>query len=179
MATNLIILYSFLSILVLILFSGYMVKVSSLKKAKKPAKAQEESRKIDFTLKGDIYELGKLAIILEDLERYQIPLKTILELNVIIEEVFVSIVNHQKGTSLDNKVSITLSLEPGQVVVSVRDRNEEFDPTLIEKIDLNAPIEEISFRGLGFHLVRHLADGVSYQRIKGENVLTVTKAYPI
>jgi anti-sigma regulatory factor (Ser/Thr protein kinase) len=175
MNSHQIIIFSFLAVVVLIIFSGYLVKIYRNKKKKTtgPSKA----RKIDFELKGDIFELGKLAIILDDLERYQVPLKTILELNIIIEEVFSSIVSRLKENQKDRTVYITLMLENNQIMVSIKDQNDEFDPTVIPKIDLNAPIEEISFHGLGFHLVRNLADQLSYQRLEGQNLLTLKKTY--
>jgi anti-sigma regulatory factor (Ser/Thr protein kinase) len=45
------------------------------------------------------------------------------------------------------------------------------------RIDLNAPIEEISFQGLGFHMVRHLASHLHYQRLEDQNILTIKKTY--
>ena len=70
-----------------------------------------------------------------------------------------------------------LTVEPGQIAACIRDRNEEFNPTVMPRIDLNAPIEEISFQGLGFHLVRHLADYLGYQRTEGQNILTIRKTF--
>ncbi len=104
------------------------------------------------------------------MERHQVPIKTIFELNVILEEVFVSIVHHCKEGKANKMVHFRLLLDPGLVTVFITDHNDAFDPTVIPAIDLNAPLEEISFRGLGFHLVRHLANEISYQRVEGQNV---------
>ncbi|MEI6575845.1 MAG: ATP-binding protein [Bacteroidota bacterium] len=177
MTLNQIILFSFFTIVAIILASGYLRKIYHKKLEKKKTLVPQGPRKIDFELKGDIFELSKLAIILEDLERYEIPVKTIFELNVIIEEIFSGIVTrHQEGVH-DNKIIITLILELGQIMVCIKDNNDEFDPTVIPAIDLNAPIEEISFQGLGFHMIRHLADQLSYQRLDGQNVLSLRKTY--
>lgn len=179
MTSHQIILFSFLSLVTLIIAAGYMVRIYRNEKEKNRAPGRREVKKIDFELKGDIFELDKLAIVLEDLIRYQVPVKTILDLNIILEEVYTSIVNHQEEIQHDKKVRITLTLEPGQVMVNIKDRNEEFNPTVIQPIDLNAPIEEISFQGLGFHMVRHLADHLSYQWLEGQNILTIRKTYAI
>jgi serine/threonine-protein kinase RsbW len=177
MNLNQLILVSFISIVGLILLSGFLVKVFYTKMQKKTGPIRQEAKKIDLVLRAEIFELTKLAIVLEDLERYDIPVKTILELNIIIEEVFTSIVSYKVEGSKGEKVFITLSLEAGNVIVTIKDMNEEFDPTVIPVVDLNAPLEEISFRGLSFHMVRHLADEMNYQRMKDQNILTIKKIY--
>lgn len=178
MTLNLAILYSFLSIIFVTIFSAYLLKIYRKRKERVRVPEPQGEKKIDIELKGDIYELGKLAIILDDLVRYNVPVKTILDLNIILEEVYTIIINHRKGDQTDLKVLITLILEYSQIMAIVKDRNDEFDPTAMPKIDLNAPIEEISFQGLGFHMISHLADGLSYQRLEGLNILTIRKIYP-
>jgi serine/threonine-protein kinase RsbW len=178
MTVNQIILFTFLSVVAFIILSGYLVKIYRSHKEKNRAPESQGARKIEIELKGDIFELGNLAIILEDLVRYKVPVKTILDLNIILEEVYTSIVNHRKEGQDDHKVHITLVLEGVRITASVKDRNDEFNPTVIPAIDLNAPLEEISFQGLGFHLVRHMADHLSYKRLEGQNILTIMKNYP-
>ncbi|MHC1708668.1 MAG: ATP-binding protein [Bacteroidales bacterium] len=172
-----IILVSFVSVTLLILIWGYLLKVYRLKKVKNRGPADQKGKQIEITLKGDVFELGQLSLVLEDLERYQVPFKTILELNIILEEVFTGIINRQKAGQHETRVFITLYVETGQISAHIRDFNERFDPTLIREIDLNAPIEEISFTGLGFHMVRKLADQLNYRWEKGQNILAVKKNY--
>jgi serine/threonine-protein kinase RsbW len=128
-------------------------------------------------LKGDIFELDKIAIILEDLERYQIPTKTILELNVIVEEVFTNIINQRKEGQPDNKILISLILEIDQIIIVIKDHNDEFNPLLVPEIDMNLPLEEMSFQWLNLHMVRHLTDHMSYRRMENQNILTLKKSY--
>jgi serine/threonine-protein kinase RsbW len=172
-----IILVTFMFAVGVILGAGYLTKNYRKKREKNRGPELHRIRKVDIDLKGDIFELDKIAIILEDLERYQIPTKTILELNVIIEEVFTNIINQRKEGQRDNKILITLMLEIDQIILCIKDRNDEFDPTVVPEIDLNVPLEEISFQWLGFHMVRHLTDHLSYQRVAGQNILTLKKAY--
>ena len=177
MTYNQIILNTFLSVVAITILSGYIVKFYRNKQSKKIATKPQETRRVNIELKGDIFELNKLTVILEDLIRYDIPIETIFELNIIIEEVFSSIINHQKVDSPDNKIQINLIINSGLVTVFIKDHNDEFDPTLIPKIDINAPLDEISFQGLGFHLVRHYADNLSYKRQNDMNILTIKKSF--
>jgi serine/threonine-protein kinase RsbW len=177
MTTNQIILYTFLSAVAIVIVSGYLTKSFRSKREKNRTSVPRKIRKIDIELKGDFFELDKIAIILDDLERYQIPTKTIIELNVIIEEVFTNIINLRKEGQHDNRILITLMVETDQIIIIIKDHNDEFNPTTLSEIDLNAPLEEISFQWLGFHMVRRLTDHLSYQRIEGQNVLTLKKNY--
>jgi serine/threonine-protein kinase RsbW len=177
MTLHVILLCAFLSVTALILLAAYLTRILRARLRKRREKEPPPDREIPIELKGDIFELDKLNIILEDLVRYDVPVKTILDLNIILEEVFTSIVNHHAEGQHDTNVHILLKLEAGVVTVTIRDRNEPFNPLVIPPIDLNAPLEEISFHGLGFHLVRHLADQLSYRRIGDENELTVKKTH--
>ncbi len=177
MTSNLSILITFLCIIVLTIAAAGILKIFRQRGEKVGTPELQGPKKIDILIKGDIFELGKLAIILDDLVRYDVPVKTILDLNIILEEVFNIVIKNQKAGQSDNKVLISLILENRQITAIIKDRNEPFDPTVMPKIDLNAPIEEISFQGLGFHMVRHLVDGMSYQRLDDRNVLTVKKGY--
>ena len=175
MTFNQSILFSFLLIIAVTIFSAFLLKIYRTRKAKSGVRENQGPKKIDIELKGDIFELDKLAIILDDLARYDVPVKTILNLNVILEEVYTGIISRRKEGQQSIKVLITLILELSQITAIIKDSNDEFDPTVIKKIDLNAPIEEISVQGLGFHMVMHLADHLSYQRLDGQNILTIRK----
>lgn len=174
---NQVILFAFISVVMLIILSGFLLKKYRRKQAKKKITEPLKVKKIDIALKGDIFELNKLSVILEDLERYGVPIKTIFELNIIIEEVFASIIHHQTPDSPDKRVLINLRIEKGKITANIKDWNEAFNPTLVPAVDLNAPLEEISFQGLGFHLVRKLADQVSYQRLNDQNILAIIKHF--
>ncbi len=177
MTTNHIILFSFISVIAIIILSGFLLRIYRNSRARHRTAEPSGAKQINFELKGDIFELASLAIILEDLVRYQVPVKTILDLNVILEEVYTSIVNHQDEDQPDKKVQISLLLDPGQITATIQDNNDEFNPTVIPAIDLNAPLEEISFQGLGFHMVRHLVGHMNYQRKEGRNILTIKKNF--
>jgi serine/threonine-protein kinase RsbW len=172
-----IILTVFLTSLGVILVAGFLTKRYRSKREKNREPEHHRVRKIDINLKGDIFELDKIAIILEDLERYQIPTKTILELNVIIEEVFTNILNQRKEGQQDSKILITLILEIDQIIIVIKDHNDPFNPTMVPEIDMNLPLEEMSFQWLNIHMVRHLTDQMSYRRMENQNILTLKKTY--
>ena len=178
MTPNIFILVSFLASIAVIMLSALLVK--AVRKNREKARPHDHGpvRRVEFELKGDIFELDQLSVIMDDLVRYQVPVKTILDLNIILEEVFTGIISRQPEDQPDKKVHFTLIPESKRITSIIRDNNAEFNPVAIPKIDLNAPLEEISFQGLGFHMIRKLADQISYQRQESRNVLTVKKNYP-
>jgi sigma-B regulation protein RsbU (phosphoserine phosphatase) len=50
-----------------------------------------------------------------------------------------------------------------------------FDPTEKEKADTSLSAEDRQIGGLGILLVRELMDTINYERINGQNVLTLIK----
>ena len=55
------------------------------------------------------------------------------------------------------------------------DSGVPFDPTAKEKADTSLSAEERQIGGLGILLVRELMDTINYERINGQNVLTLIK----
>jgi anti-sigma regulatory factor (Ser/Thr protein kinase) len=50
-----------------------------------------------------------------------------------------------------------------------------FDPTLVEKADTTLSAEERKIGGLGIYLVREFMDSINYERVDGNNILTLIK----
>lgn len=91
--------------------------------------------------------------------------------NLILEEVFVNIVDYSKG----NFVKVNVKYEDHTLTVEFIDDGVEFNP-LLEK-DPEAPdsIEDAKIGGLGIFLTKQMADDISYEYINGENHLKLTK----
>ena len=73
--------------------------------------------------------------------------------------------------------NIQLEVTADDVVVSfvLKDTGKPFDPTAMPKVDVDEYVATRSIGGLGIHLIRHYMDEVAYQRINGQNVLTMKK----
>ena len=57
----------------------------------------------------------------------------------------------------------------------IRDKGKPFDPTAQDEADTTLSLEERPIGGLGIYLVRQLMDSINYERIDGQNVLTLRK----
>ena len=92
------------------------------------------------------------------------------------EELAVNIIDYAYpggGGSLEIRCSEKSLDRRKYFCLQLRDRGIPFDPSAAPEPDTRAPARERSAGGLGIHLVRGLADSISYHRREDSNVLTV------
>jgi len=78
-----------------------------------------------------------------------------------VEELFTNMVKYGAGSTAP--VGLTLAAIAGGVEVTLVDRDvEPFDITRSPDVDIDAPIEKREPGGLGLHLIRKLAESVTY-----------------
>jgi len=65
--------------------------------------------------------------------------------------------------------------EDGKLVIQVRDKGIPFNPVRKKNPDMLLRMRRGLPGGLGVYFYRTLMDGLTYRRIRGENVLTVRK----
>ena len=65
--------------------------------------------------------------------------------------------------------------EDGKFVIQVRDKGIPFNPVRKKNPDMLLRLRRGLPGGLGVYFYRTLMDGLSYRRVRGENVLTVRK----
>lgn len=93
------------------------------------------------------------------------------DLALIAEELFTNCV---KYGAKSGEVVIGLARDGARVTLRIVDAGAPpFDPTAAAPADVAAPIEARHAGGLGIHLVRKLAERMSYERLDGANVVTV------
>lgn len=100
-------------------------------------------------------------------------------LRLAAEEVFTNIVLHGYRGAPEGMDDTAVTVEGGPrrtgAWVRFRDRAIPFDPTLVpDPVDLSCPIGERSAGGLGVYLIRLTTDEFTYQRVDGQNVVTIT-----
>jgi anti-sigma regulatory factor (Ser/Thr protein kinase) len=81
--------------------------------------------------------------------------------DLAVEELFTNMVKYGAGSTAP--VQLTLAAIAGGVEVTLVDRDvEPFDITQSPDVDIDAPIDERRPGGLGLHLIRRLAESVTY-----------------
>ena len=89
------------------------------------------------------------------------------------EEIATNVIKYGYDDDLEHEILAEAILSPGALVLRVRDDGHEFDPLRAPPPDLDAAIEDRPIGGLGIHLLRKLAERLSYERVGGHNVLTL------
>lgn len=106
--------------------------------------------------------------------------ETILQLELVVEEIFINISKYAYVPPDFGDVEITCSWEKDvmRVTLTFVDAGPEFDPLKRPDPDTSIPAEERNEGGLGIFLVKNNVDGISYRREGGKNILTVEKNLP-
>lgn len=102
-----------------------------------------------------------------------VPEKIVYGLMLALEETGSNIVNHGLRRDARRKFQVTIEQTNDGFVIELRDRGLAFDPT---KVAQRKPAtEDEPPGGWGIELVRRNIDEIRYTRVKGENVLRLTK----
>ena len=105
----------------------------------------------------------------------QVPEKQLFGLALSLEECASNIVNHALRGDARQTFRMTLEHTGNAMIIELRDRGPEFDPTQARVPDKQTGGEDRPPGGWGIELVRHYMDEIRYAREAGENVLRLTK----
>jgi anti-sigma regulatory factor (Ser/Thr protein kinase) len=97
---------------------------------------------------------------------------TVFDLALALEECGSNIVNHAYKRDPTQTFSVTFHRNGSAILVELRDRGPQFDPT---KIQCKSPADGDEPGGWGIHLARCHMDEFQYKREGEENVLRLTK----
>ena len=119
-----------------------------------------------ISLKPELKELYRLnEFILNELPEEN------LQVNLILEELFVNIVNYSKA----EYIKVNIEFETPLLTMEFIDNGIEFNPLLKENPKLPETIDEAQIGGLGIFLTKEMAGELEYQYVNGENHLKIIK----
>lgn len=112
-----------------------------------------------------------------ELEKADCPMKTQLQIDVAVEELFINIAHY----AYDPKVGpATIQVEvienPLSVVLTFIDEGIPYDPLKKQDPDVTLSAEEREIGGLGIFMVKKSMDAIHYEYKDGKNVLTIKKS---
>ena len=115
------------------------------------------------------------AFVEEELEAMDCPLKTVMQINIAVEEIFVNIASYAyEGKEGTMKLGIRAE-EDGSVLLRFADRGMPFDPLAKKDPDVTLSAEERDIGGLGIFMVKKTMDDVEYRYENGQNILKIRK----
>jgi serine/threonine-protein kinase RsbW len=96
---------------------------------------------------------------------------------ILLEELLTNLAKYGYPDRAEpGRAEITLALNGGRLEIEFIDDGCAFDPLAVQLPNLDAPLEERPVGGLGLHLLRSLADGVSYERSNNKNVIRLSRS---
>lgn len=112
----------------------------------------------------------------EELSSHDCPRKTLNQIEIAIEEIFVNIVSYAQLAS-DEGVEVRCEVldDPVRIVIQFLDEGIPFDPLAKEDPDRSAEALMQREGGLGIFMVKQMMDDVSYTYEGGKNTLTILK----
>lgn len=131
----------------------------------------------EITVRADVGRLSEVTdFVNAELEAFGCPMKTVMQIDLAVEEIFVNIASYAYGPEGGDAV-IRIGAEDGGVSVTFADRGVPFNPTAQEDPDRSSPAEERQIGGLGIFLTKRIMDDVIYEYRDGQNVLSIRKSF--
>ncbi len=121
---------------------------------------------------------GVLAFIDEKLEEAGCSMKTQVQIDVAVEEIFVNIASYAyvlKPGIGDALIRVAIRQDPKRVEITFIDSGIPYNPLEKEDPDVTLSVEERRIGGLGIYMVKKSMDGMFYERKGDKNILTITK----
>lgn len=115
-----------------------------------------------------------LAFVEGELEKADCPPKTLMQIDVAVEELFVNVA-HYAYDGADGNVTIAIGVEDNTATIRLTDSGKPFDPLQRDDPDVTLSAEDRKIGGLGIFMVKKTMDSVAYAYEGGKNVLTITK----
>lgn len=119
-----------------------------------------------ITLQPEITELYALNDFILD----ELPEEN-LQVNLIVEEIFVNIVNYSKTEF----IIVNAEYKKPTLTIEFIDNGIEFNPILKEEPPIPHDIDEAQLGGLGIFLTKEMADELEYSYENNENHLIIIK----
>ena len=98
--------------------------------------------------------------------------RTIYKFSTALDETLTNAISYGFPDGGHHRIEVRIEHHDGQLIATVSDDGQPFNPLSQPEPDLHAPIEDRKIGGLGIHLVRKLMDVVEYRRVEGRNQLT-------
>jgi sigma-B regulation protein RsbU (phosphoserine phosphatase) len=129
-----------------------------------------------IVLPNDTKEVPRLATFVDEVcEAVGFDATTTMQMNLAIEEAVVNVMEYAYPPGIRGDVSIEAQSNDVRLKFTITDSGSPFDPTVKADADTTLKAEDRPIGGLGIHLVRQLMDSINYERIDGQNILTLRK----
>ncbi len=129
-----------------------------------------------LSLPNDVQTVPQLAEFVSDVcQQVHLDEMATMQVNLAVEEAVVNVMNYAYPQGMVGIVLIEAAANDERLKFVITDSGMPFDPTTRPQVDTSLSVDERPIGGLGIHLMRQYMDSMNYERIGGQNVLTLRK----
>jgi serine/threonine-protein kinase RsbW len=133
--------------------------------------------KKDICIRNQVEDLQRVAHFVEEIgEELKLSMELQMNLNLVMEEMVSNIIFYAFPKGTDATIELMAESDGTELTFVLSDQGREFDPTLKEDLDTDVNPAERELGGMGIFIVKNIMNKVTYQRLEGKNLLTMTKS---
>ena len=130
----------------------------------------------EIKIRNQIGELERVARFIEEIgEEQGLDMELQMNLNLVMEEMVSNIIFYAYPEGSDATIDIVAECDGKELTFVLSDQGRAFDPTMKKDADINVNPAERDLGGMGIYIVKNIMNDLSYQRLQGKNLLTMTK----
>ena len=130
----------------------------------------------EIRIKNQIGELEKIARFIEEIcEELGLDMELQMNLNLVIEEMITNVIFYAYPKDVEEEIELLVKSDGKKLTIVLSDKGMEFDPTTRENPNPDVNPAERDLGGMGIFIVKNIMNEVTYQRLDGKNLLTMTK----
>ena len=130
----------------------------------------------ELRIKNQVSELEKVAQFVEEIgEELGLNMELQMNLNLVMEEMVSNVIFYAYPEGVDAEIELLAKSDGKELTFVLSDQGKEFDPTAKEDADLDVNPADRELGGMGIFIVKNIMNKVTYQRLEGKNLLTMTK----
>ena len=130
----------------------------------------------EICIKNNVTELEKVAQFIEEIgEELGLSMELQMNLNLVMEEMVTNVIFYAYPKDEEADIELLAKSDGKELTFVLSDKGREFDPTAKEDADLDVNPAERELGGMGIFIVKNIMNKVTYQRLEGKNLLTMTK----
>ena len=132
----------------------------------------------ELRIKNRISELERVNQFIEEIgEELHLDMELQMNLNLVMEEMVSNVIFYAYPKESDSEIELLAKSDGRELTFVLSDQGKEFDPTMKEDADPNVNPAERDIGGMGIFIVKNIMNHVTYQRLEGKNLLTMTKSF--
>lgn len=130
----------------------------------------------EISIKNQVSELERVNQFVEEIgEELNLDMELQMNLNLVMEEMVSNVIFYAYPEGTEASIELLAESDGKELTFVLTDQGEEFDPTLKDDADPDVNPMDRDIGGMGIFIVKNIMNQVSYQRLKGKNLLTMTK----